>query len=86
MLYEVITCDGRRYRPEVLEVSIAGRGNGGRRTERSVAATLEMTVREAIDFFAEDKDVIARLRPLADVGLEYLRLGQPVPTLSGGVV
>jgi excinuclease ABC subunit A len=77
-------CDGRRYRPEVLEVSIAGRGAGGRRTERSVAATLEMTVREAIEFFAEDKDVLARLRPLAEVGLEYLRLGQPVPTLSGG--
>ncbi|MCG6950849.1 MAG: excinuclease ABC subunit UvrA [Betaproteobacteria bacterium] len=77
-------CDGRRYRPEVLEVSIAGRGSGGRRAERSVAATLEMTVREAIDFFAEDKDVLARLKPLADVGLEYLRLGQPVPTLSGG--
>jgi len=77
-------CDGRRYRPEVLEVSIAGRGADGRRTERTVAATLELTVREALDFFAEDKEVLARLKPLADVGLEYLRLGQPVPTLSGG--
>ncbi|MDX1376044.1 MAG: excinuclease ABC subunit A, partial [Burkholderiales bacterium] len=45
---------------------------------------LDMTVREAIEFFAEDREVLARLRPLADVGLEYLRLGQPVPTLSGG--
>jgi len=77
-------CDGKRYRPEVLEVSIVGRGAAGRRTERTVAAALDMTVREAIDFFAEDKDVLARLKPLADVGLEYLRLGQPVPTLSGG--
>ncbi len=77
-------CDGRRYRPEVLEVSVAGRGADGRRAERTVAATLELTVREALDFFAEDKEVLARLKPLADVGLEYLRLGQPVPTLSGG--
>ncbi|MDX1376569.1 MAG: excinuclease ABC subunit UvrA, partial [Burkholderiales bacterium] len=76
-------CDGRRYRPEVLEVSIPGRGGDGRRAERTVAATLDMTVREAIEFFAEDREVLARLRPLADVGLEYLRLGQPVPTLSG---
>ena len=77
-------CDGRRYRPEVLEVSVAGRGADGLRAERTVAATLELTVREALDFFAEDKEVLARLKPLADVGLEYLRLGQPVPTLSGG--
>ncbi|MGH8704460.1 MAG: excinuclease ABC subunit UvrA, partial [Burkholderiales bacterium] len=68
-------CDGRRYRPEVLEVALRG---------KSVADVLAMTVSEATKFFAGEREVIARLRPLADVGLEYLRLGQPVPTLSGG--
>jgi len=43
-----------------------------------------MTVTEAIAFFADSKEVAARLAPLADVGLEYVKLGQPVPTLSGG--
>ena len=68
-------CNGQRYRPEVLEVSLRG---------RSVAQLLELTVFEAVSFFKDDRDVIRRLQPLADVGLEYLRLGQPVPTLSGG--
>ena len=43
-----------------------------------------MTVAEALAYFAEHKDVRARLKPLVDVGLDYLALGQPVPTLSGG--
>jgi len=73
-------CDGKRFRPEVLEVTIAGRD--GR--ERSVAEVLELTVHEALAVFAGEHDVRARLQPLADVGLDYLRLGQPVPTLSGG--
>jgi excinuclease ABC subunit A len=77
-------CDGRRYRPEVLEVSIGGRGPDGLRVDRSAAEVLEMTVSEALHFFGEDREVLARLRPLAEVGLGYLRLGQPVPTLSGG--
>ncbi len=68
-------CDGRRYRDEVLEVKVAG---------RSIAQMLELTVHEALAFFAGERDVVSRLQPLADVGLEYLRLGQPVPTLSGG--
>ncbi|MFO1361358.1 MAG: excinuclease ABC subunit UvrA, partial [Burkholderiales bacterium] len=68
-------CDGRRFRPEVLEVQWR---------DRSIAEALELTVSEAVAFFAGEADVIARLQPLADVGLEYLRLGQPVPTLSGG--
>jgi excinuclease ABC subunit A len=72
-------CDGKRYRPEVLEVMVQG---------KSIAQVLEMTVTEALDFFhgpdAPSRDVRARLVPLADVGLEYVRLGQPVPTLSGG--
>ena len=72
-------CDGRRFRPEVLEVSIR---RGARLA--SVADVLEMTVHEALAFFDDDAEVRARLQPLVDVGLDYLRLGQPVPTLSGG--
>ncbi|HRA79040.1 MAG TPA: excinuclease ABC subunit A, partial [Burkholderiaceae bacterium] len=73
-------CDGTRFRSEVLEVTIAGRD--GR--PRSVAEVLELTVHEAIELFAGEHDIGSRLQPLADVGLDYLRLGQPVPTLSGG--
>jgi excinuclease ABC subunit A len=68
-------CNGRRYRDEVLEVKVAG---------RSIAETLELTVNEALALFPGEREVVARLQPLADVGLDYLRLGQPVPTLSGG--
>ena len=73
-------CDGRRYRAEVLEVRIAGAG----RPPAGIADVLDMTVREAIAFFAADATVQRALQPLVDVGLDYLRLGQPVPTLSGG--
>ncbi|HEY6820829.1 MAG TPA: excinuclease ABC subunit UvrA [Burkholderiales bacterium] len=68
-------CDGRRYRPEVLEVKLR---------DKSIADVLDMTVHEASRFFRNDEAVLDRLQPLVDVGLEYLRLGQPVPTLSGG--
>jgi excinuclease ABC subunit A len=68
-------CNGRRFRDEVLEVRHRG---------RSISEVLDLTVHEALAFFADHKEVVARLRPLADVGLDYLRLGQPVPTLSGG--
>ncbi|HMV19509.1 MAG TPA: excinuclease ABC subunit A, partial [Rhodocyclaceae bacterium] len=68
-------CDGQRYRPEILALAWHG---------HSVADVLEMTVREALAAFAGQKAVLAALAPLADVGLDYLRLGQPVPTLSGG--
>ncbi|THT99635.1 excinuclease ABC subunit A [Lampropedia puyangensis] len=50
----------------------------------SVADILELTVEQALQVFAQDRDVVRALQPIADVGLEYLRLGQPVPTLSGG--
>ncbi|MFO1426004.1 MAG: excinuclease ABC subunit UvrA [Steroidobacteraceae bacterium] len=73
-------CNGRRYRAETLEVRITGAD--GR--EASIADVLEMTVTEALAFFAGGAEIAARLAPLADVGLDYLRLGQPVPTLSGG--
>jgi len=73
-------CDGKRFRPEVLEVRIAGHAQRA----RDIAEVLELTVSEAVMFFADDAEVLARLEPLAAVGLDYLRLGQPVPTLSGG--
>ncbi len=73
-------CDGRRYRPETLDATIQGRT--GRAL--NIAQVLELTVNEAIDFFGHVPEVGARLQPLKVVGLEYLRLGQPVPTLSGG--
>ena len=72
-------CDGQRYRPEILEVKIE---RGGRFL--NVADVLQLTVSEAAHLFANDRDVIRALQPIVDVGLEYVRLGQPVPTLSGG--
>src|SRR5882762_5647040 len=68
-------CNGRRFRDEVLEVVVDG---------KSIADTLELTVSEALAFFRDHPEVQRALKPLADVGLEYLRVGQPVPTLSGG--
>jgi excinuclease ABC subunit A len=73
-------CNGRRYRDEVLEIK--REGTNGRRA--SIADVLEMTVTEALEFFRDSREVAARLAPLSDVGLEYVTLGQPVPTLSGG--
>jgi excinuclease ABC subunit A len=72
-------CDGRRFRAEILDVKIV-RGD----RQLSVADTLDLTVSEAVHLFAEDREVIAKLQPIVDVGLDYVRLGQPVPTLSGG--
>ncbi|HEY0886148.1 MAG TPA: excinuclease ABC subunit A [Ramlibacter sp.] len=72
-------CDGKRYRPEILEIEIE---RGGRTL--NVADVLELTVSEAAAMFANDRDVIRALQPIVDVGLEYVKLGQPVPTLSGG--
>ena len=50
----------------------------------SVADVLDLTVAEAAHWFQADREVVARLQPIVDVGLDYVRLGQPVPTLSGG--
>ncbi|APV52258.1 excinuclease ABC subunit A [Betaproteobacteria bacterium GR16-43] len=68
-------CNGKRYRDEILEIQWGG---------RHIADVLELTVHEALTFFAGHPEVLTCLEPLADVGLDYLRLGQPVPTLSGG--
>jgi len=72
-------CDGRRFRVEVLDVKVV-RGPHA----FSVADVLDLTVAEAAHWFQADREVVARLQPIVDVGLDYVRLGQPVPTLSGG--
>ncbi len=68
-------CNGRRYRDDILDVTYRG---------RNIAEVLEMTVREAFTFFRGRPKVQARLKRLIDVGLDYIRLGQPANTLSGG--
>ena len=73
-------CDGKRYRAETLEI----RREGADGTRRNIAQVLDMTVTEALAFFRGNSNVAIRLQPLVDVGLEYVKLGQPVPTLSGG--
>ncbi len=77
-------CDGQRYRPEILEVTIERRYPDGRAAVLNVAGVLELTVSEACQLFTHDREVIRALQPIIDVGLEYVKLGQPVPTLSGG--
>ena len=73
-------CNGRRYRSEVLDVKLRLRAG----ESKSIADVLDMTVDEALAYFADHKEVRGRLQPLVDVGLEYLTMGQAVPTLSGG--
>ena len=74
-------CQGRRYRAELLEIKLFNEHNS---EGKSIADVLDMTVNEALEFFRDEKKVLIALTPLADVGLGYLQLGQPVPTLSGG--
>ncbi|MFM7073747.1 MAG: excinuclease ABC subunit UvrA [Planctomycetota bacterium] len=68
-------CGGKRYRKEVLAIAYRG---------KNIAEVLEMTVREAFGFFRGQPKVQIRLKPLLDVGLDYLRIGQPANTLSAG--
>jgi excinuclease ABC subunit A len=68
-------CHGRRYRRPVLEVKYR---------DRDIAEVLDMTAREAFTFFRGQRKVQAKLKLLLDVGLDYVRLGQPATTLSGG--
>ncbi len=77
-------CDGRRYRAELLDVKIDRRLPGDVIRDLSVADVLELTVSEAVQLFRDDREVLRVLQPIVDVGLEYVKLGQPVPTLSGG--
>jgi excinuclease ABC subunit A len=68
-------CNGRRYRDLVLEVKFAG---------KSIADVLDITVNEACELFAGHAEILRVIDPLRAVGLGYIKLGQPVPTLSGG--
>src|SRR5205814_1352881 len=68
-------CDGKRFKPQVLEVRYRG---------RSIHQVLDLTVREALTFFSSSPKVLRRLQVLDEIGLVYLRLGQPATTLSGG--
>ena len=78
-------CDGQRYRPEILEVKIERKPSANEPPVfLNVADVLNLTVSEAVQLFANDRDVLRALQPIVDVGLDYVRLGQPVPTLSGG--
>ena len=72
-------CDGRRFRAELLEVKIDRRLPGDVIRDLSVADVLELTVSEAVQLFANDREVLRVLQPIVDVGLEYVKLGQPVP-------
>ncbi|MBE0623005.1 MAG: excinuclease ABC subunit A, partial [Burkholderiales bacterium] len=74
-------CNGRRFRDEVLEVKLAGKDGG---QALSVADVLELTVAEALAFFADQAQVQAVLTPLAELEVFQPDVGQPVPTLSGG--
>jgi excinuclease ABC subunit A len=69
------TCKGARYNRETLEVRFKG---------KSIADVLDMSVEEALEFFAKIPKIRRRLQTLHDVGLDYIKLGQPATTLSGG--
>jgi excinuclease ABC subunit A len=68
-------CEGARFRPEVLEVTYHN---------KTIAEVLQLTVAEALTFFRDMRAITEALRPLEEVGLDYIRLGQPLNTLSGG--
>ncbi len=72
---ECETCGGKRFKKEVLEVTYR---------EKSIDDILNMTVSGALEFFADQKSVLRKLKPLEDVGLGYVTLGQSSSTLSGG--
>jgi excinuclease ABC subunit A len=68
-------CKGKRYKDEVLEV---------RYKDKNIYEVLEMTIDDAIEFFEDKKSIYDRIKPFADIGLGYLKLGQSSSTLSGG--
>ena len=68
-------CNGKRFKREVLEVTYQ---------DKNIFELLDMTIEESIDFFKNKKSILARLQPLYDVGLGYIKLGQSSSTLSGG--
>ena len=68
-------CQGKRFKREVLEIRYRG---------KNIDDVLHLTVDDALEFFGDRPEIVKKLRPLQDVGLGYLRLGQPTTTLSGG--
>jgi excinuclease ABC subunit A len=68
-------CGGKRFKPEVLEVVYRG---------ATIHAILQLTVDQALGFFGDRKKIVSALSPLKEVGLGYIRLGQPISTFSGG--
>ena len=73
-------CDAKRYRPEILEIKLTCANGAG----KNIAEVLDLTAAEAATYFSAHAEVLLRIQPLAEVGLDYMKLGQPVPTLSGG--
>ncbi len=73
--YQCEECEGRRFKPEILEVKYKG---------KNISEVLQMTVEEAVEFFSAVKKIGRPLQLLNDLGLGYLTLGQPSPSLSGG--
>ena len=69
------TCDGARYNRETLEIKYRG---------KSISDVLNMPIAEALEFFERQPSILRNIQSLSDVGLGYVRLGQPAPTLSGG--
>ena len=72
---ECEVCHGKRFKQEILEVNYNG---------KNIAEILDLTVEEAMEFFKEKKEVVNKLKPLQEVGLGYIHLGQSSSTLSGG--
>lgn len=72
---ECESCKGYKFRSEVLEVQYKG---------KNIYEILELSIEEALDFFADKKDIVTKIKPLFDVGLGYVKLGQSSSTLSGG--
>jgi excinuclease ABC subunit A len=68
-------CGGRRYNRETLEVRFKG---------KSIADVLDMTINQAVEFFASQPKILSKIKVLQDIGLGYIKLGQPSSTLSGG--
>ena len=68
-------CQGKRFRSEILEIKYRG---------KNIDDVLHMTIDDALEFFADRSDITKKIKPLQEVGLGYLRLGQPTTTLSGG--
>lgn len=69
------SCNGKRFKPEILEVTYK---------DKNIAEVLDLTVEEALQFFADKKSIGDKIQPLYDVGMGYVKLGQPSDTLSGG--